>query len=141
MKIYTVLPLSELEAIADDMGITLYDVREDGQRVRGRHAGKFAYKFLLRPVTDKYRLVRSDPYTKSGYRKVWAVSWHGHWDFMVKVFKADPDAFIQTALAKYDGREGFYREAPATGNRNIGSQADPEMYRNACAEAHGLVKV
>jgi hypothetical protein len=139
MKIYTKLSLGALEAIAGDMGITLYSVSDEGRRTRGKHAGQNFYSLTLRPVTDKYRLVRADPYAKKGYRKVWAVSWQGHWDFMENLFRMDEGAFIQTAIAKYDGLEGFYREAPQTGERNIGSMMEPDPYRTADAESYGLV--
>lgn len=121
---------AQLDDIAEDMGITLHD-RHHFHGARARRT-----KFLLRPgVSDNYRLVRETPYTKSGTRRVWAISWRGHYMFMDAVFALDPNAKIKTALATYNGFVDFLNKAPATGFTNIGSQMYPQNYRDAEASA------
>lgn len=64
--------------------------------------------------------------------------WHGHRDFMIELFRRFPSAVLESAFAKYDGREGFERGFEGTGYQNIGSQAYPRYFREACyCEAEG----
>jgi hypothetical protein len=139
MKLYTEhLTLEDLRQIGAPMGIRLENATEGMlRRQRGKFAGKYEHSFVLRPdgsqASEYYRLVRDNPYSPSGKRRVHAISWQGHWDFMVQLFNKDPDAVLVSAIGRYEGREGFYRDAPATGDRNIGSVVHPQSYRNAIA--------
>jgi len=65
-------------------------------------------------------------------RRVSALCWHGHRDVMRQIFAIDPEAVLVTALARYEGLEGFMREYPATGNTNIGSMFEPLPMNQAC---------
>lgn len=65
-------------------------------------------------------------------RRINAVCWHGYRDVLIAVFDAHPDAKVRTALAKYLGKESFYREFPATGDKNIGSQMYPARMPDLC---------
>jgi len=65
-------------------------------------------------------------------RRVNAVCWHGHRDFMIRLFDLLPDLVLRTAVATYRGRSGFLDTYLATGDRNIGSVVDPQAYSTAC---------
>lgn len=65
------------------------------------------------PRTDGYLpYQRHSTWAEHGKRprKVAAVCWHGHRDFMRAVFALEPDARIKTALADYRGAEDFERK-------------------------------
>lgn len=144
MKLYTDrLDLPDLERIASDMGITLYGAEDRGVKARGKNKGKRELSFLLRPLTDDWRMFRLRD-DGEGMKRVWAVSWPGHYEFMRRLFgvnmvgpsllRTDPNARLVSAIAEYDGREEFLRKAPATGAKNIGSMVNPLLYREAVAE-------
>ena len=65
-------------------------------------------------------------------RRVNAVCWHGFRDFFRTLFEYTPDAVIKTALATYDGPEGFEATYPSTGEGNIGSMFEPMAMADAC---------
>jgi hypothetical protein len=62
-----------------------------------------------------------------------AVCFHGHWRFMVSIFKLNPEAVIRTCRAAYLGVEDFHRKASRTGEGNVGSMMRPMRYSEACA--------
>ena len=65
-------------------------------------------------------------------RRVAALCWHGHRDVMREIFKLAPDALLITALARYEGIEGFEDLFEETGYRNIGSMYAPMDMCEAC---------
>jgi hypothetical protein len=65
-------------------------------------------------------------------RRVAAVCWHGHRDFLRALFRLCPDAVVRTAIAVYRGAEGFEETFPATAHRNIGSAYMPCTMAEAC---------
>jgi hypothetical protein len=134
MQLYTQLDRHVIDSIAEGLGIETHDMRENGWRTRGKFAGRQELRFVLKPQagSDTYRLVRESFGGKP--RRCWAVDWHGHWAFMEEVFRLDPDATIKTAIATYEGLEGFYATAPATGARNIGSMMQPLAYEDATTD-------
>lgn len=67
-----------------------------------------------------------------GIRRVSAACWHVHRDFMKEVFRINPEARIQTALADYKGLEDFQAFFPVTGGTNVGSRAQPLAISEAC---------
>jgi hypothetical protein len=71
---------------------------------------------MLRPKagSDTFRA-----FADNGRRK-WAVSWEGHRAFMVTLFDADICAVLDSALARYNGRDEFVRLHGRTGS-NLGS--------------------
>ncbi len=65
-------------------------------------------------------------------RRISAACWHAHRDIMLALFEHNPDALLVTAMARYEGLEGFERNYPATGDVNIGSMFEPRCYADAC---------
>lgn len=62
---------------------------------------------------------RATTWRESGPRRVAAVCWHGHRDFMRALFAVAPDMRLKTALADYRGAdhfEGTYPDTAGTGN-------------------------
>lgn len=68
----------------------------------------------------------------SSGRRMTAACWHAFRDTFRAILVADPDAVIVTAMARYDGRDGFERTYPATGSRNVGSQASSAYMPELC---------
>ena len=134
MKLFsTTLDVNDLTEIGDSLGIDLHEVTDEGVRQRGKNKGHRCIRFTLRPQKnaegEKRRLVRLSYEGKT--RRVWAVSWQGHYDFMERLFTNDPMARLETSIATYDGMVGFKLEAPLTTDKNIGSIMQPLYYGDA----------
>ena len=108
----------DLRTAAESVGVELSQVKDRGAWL----------KFTLKPVS------KSDLYRRVSHtgRRVNAVCWHGHRDFMLKLFELCPDAILKTSLATYKGKEDFLRQFENTGWNNCGSMASPLTYRDAC---------
>lgn len=65
-------------------------------------------------------------------RRTPAACWHAYRDVLMAVFQEYPDARVRTGLANYRGRDGFLRDYPATGERNIGSRLQPAYMPDLC---------
>jgi len=61
-----------------------------------------------------------------------AACWHAYRDVLVGIFDADPDAVVVTALARYNGREGFQQTYRGTAHYNVGSRMYPESISTLC---------
>jgi hypothetical protein len=120
----TGVSVKELETIARKLGVKLYNVRETGQRVK--HV-----LFVIRPKyqSDKFRAVNKH---MGGHRRVWAVCWHGHREFLTRLFEVNPNARVKTVLADYKGVEDFERKFKDTGYKNAGSQVYPVYVMEQC---------
>lgn len=117
--------LENIETAASETGITLQDLRSNP---RGRG-------YLLRLKLGPKREDGTRKYQRLNHkltRKVAAVCWHGHRDFMIRLFELEPSARINTAFAKYHGIEGFEANYPATAGKQIGSAFEPCRYVDAC---------
>ena len=69
----------------------------------------------MRTVRLPYQRVSSiSRYGEEKPRRVAAVCWHGHRDFMRAVFDINPDARLKSALADYRGRDDFERHYQST---------------------------
>jgi hypothetical protein len=132
MKVWGVAP-EVLRAVAESFGFRLYNDSRVGR----------ATQFVLRPgpaMGNKYRRTSASFY--GGFRKdgtprrVWAVCYHGHWDFMEALFALNPEARVKTAKADYRGLAGFNALAPAVGDQNIGARIAPVAYADACLCDH-----
>lgn len=136
MKVYSnKLDWSDFDQIATSLDMKLWDADTGPIKSRGRFAGKREVRFLLRPTADTYRSAKPDTYCKAGVRRIWAVSWAGHYVFMRAVLEADHGAGIVTSRATYIGLRDFDVFAWRTGEDNIGSLAEPLTYNSMLAQA------
>lgn len=69
-------------------------------------------------------------------RKIAAVCWHGHRDFMRALFRLAPEARIKSALADYRGSDDFERSYRATFGEGNGYNLS---YGQACGCEHSAV--
>lgn len=84
----------------------------------------------LRPTAQiPYQLIRQTWQGTS--RRVNAVCWHGHRDFLARLFTILPDLTVRTARATYRGLDNFHQTFPLT-DINIGSNFQPLLYSDAC---------
>ncbi len=105
-----------IQEAAKDVGVQLYHLRKEGT----------GFRFTLRLNGKKYRRL-----SHTG-RKVAAVCWHGHYDFMAMLFKYEPDAILISMIERYDGKQAFHKLARQTGYQNIGNEVHPLMLKEAC---------
>lgn len=153
MKVWTRLSESDLYDIAQEIGvaIAIQQVSTEHWNGSGVHRSEIprvgrAYSFGLRPLKTTrdeygdYRYQRTSASVFHDERRVFAVCWHGHRDFMRAVFKRDPEARIKTALgrtrtdpgADYRGREDFEEKFPDTAYINVGSMMYPQYASEVC---------
>lgn len=130
MKVWGVSE-SQLSDIATALSVSLHDMRKDGRALR----------FTLRPAGEKrngnYIYQRTSASGWHAERRVHAVCWHGHRDFMREVFRVNPDARIKTGWADYKGSEDFEDKFGATAYRNVGSMMYPAYAKDICKCAEG----
>lgn len=124
MKVWGI-DLETLESIKDSVS------REYGGNVRWKRlpepTGR-AIAFTLTVVSS-----HGDGSRRSNEgRKIAAACWHVHRDLFTRIFGANPDARIKTAMADYRGEQDFYDTYPQTGAVNVGSLYNPLSARNAC---------
>lgn len=96
-------------------------VNADGQDVvRTRDAGqRLRIDATIRPLTP-------DTYRSKGHggRRVNAVCWHGHREWMRAIFAEYPETVIRSALATYKGAEHFEETHEGTSREGLsGSQS------------------
>ena len=92
-----------------------------------RGGGKtFRVKVNLGADREKFRKHSPDG------RRVNAVCWHGFRDFFRALFAVTPDAIAKTALATYDGADGFEATYPTTAFVNVGSHYCPAYACDMC---------
>ena len=138
MKVWTRLSESDLYDIAENLGICIADrgsvnTRDNSIRKVGR-----AYSFNLRPDKNTrdddgdYRYQRTSASAFHDERRVFAVCWHGHRDFMWGIFGRDPEARIKTMWADYKGRDDFDAKYPDTAYQNVGSMMYPRYASEIC---------
>jgi len=102
------LTLSQMERIAQQTGVELYNVRVHPLRPTHIECG-------LRPPHG------AQTYRKRSFsgRQCWAVCYHGHYEFLRRVFAAN-------------GKAEFEEKAPTVGEANVGSMGQPVQFRDAC---------
>ena len=103
---------ANIEQAASENGITLQELRPNP---RGRG-------FLLRLKLGDKREDGTRKYQRLNHRltrKVAAVCWHGHRDFMVSLFDLEPTARIDSAFAKYNGAADFAAKFEATAPESL----------------------
>lgn len=130
MKVWGVNEV-QLQDIATELSVSLYGMRKDGRALR----------FQLKPAGEtrngNHIYQRTSASGWSPERRVHAVCWHGHRDFMREVFKLNADARIKTGWADYKGQADFLEKFPETGHRNVGSIMYPVMASQVCKCAKG----
>jgi hypothetical protein len=110
----------------------------DRVRKDGRPETSFTLRTLYREDVPKgeaipYRRHSNHQNRNGEYRTIGGpLCWHGHRDFMARLFDEFPSAVLTSAFARYEEKTGFLRNFAETGTRNIGSQASPMYYQNAC---------
>lgn len=133
MKVWTTLSPEQIRAVAESVGVRIHSdwagggIRKDGRAWNFRLALNSGVK---RGKNHRYQRV-SVGY-RQGERRVAAVCWHGHRDFMRALFALDRDARIKSAIADYRGSEAFERDFPATAFNNVGSMMYPTFAKDAC---------
>jgi len=61
-----------------------------------------------------------------------AACWHVHRDFLKNLFESSPSVKVKTCIAVYDGKDGFEKNYPDTGYKNIGSIMNPIYFKDSC---------
>ncbi len=108
-----------LQQAAGDCGFIL--------RQTGRDSGTY-HRFRIFPTSDRQRKWSLCWHT----RRVNAVCWHGHRDFMRAVFALEPSATFRTSVATWRGSVDFEARYQGTATRNVGSQMMPMPYASSC---------
>lgn len=130
MKVYDV-PLRDLKLIADTLGI-----RFEGNETFTTK-GKVRVQGRLLPPHNKpnpYQRI-SVGWGNSG-RKIAAICWHGHRDFMAKVFLHYPDARITSSrigAIDYNGEDEFNEKHEDTAYIQVGPRISPSYMCEACS--------
>lgn len=143
MRVYTKLSVLDLQRIAAETNVLLETGGNSQPSIgvpitRGRNAGKRKFTFVLRPdrasadSDGNARHQRESAGYFSGGRKVHAVCWHGHADFMTRVYLRDPAARIETGIATYADAADFAARYVETAFRNIGAPIAPVSMASAC---------
>lgn len=110
--------------------VELRNLRPDGRGIRFT-LGLKSELFYRRGRS----IIERPPYTRTNRnhtRTVSAVCWHGHRDFMRRVYIFAPDTIFVTGIARWEDAAHFELNFEASGDRNIGSQVEPCAYRDAC---------
>jgi len=110
---------SELVTAACESGVSLNECDSINK-------GNTSYRFTIRPINGKWQRV-----SHRG-RKVHAVCWHGHLDFMRCLYGINPNAKFRTGMARYDSLEDLESNKGKAYHRNIGSMIYPMDYGDAC---------
>ena len=110
---------SELVTAACESGVRLNDLNSINK-------GNTSYQFTIRPIDDRWQRV-----SPRG-RKVHAVCWHGHLDFMRCLYSINPVAKFRTGMARYDSLADLESNKGNAYHRNIGSMMYPTYYGDAC---------
>lgn len=138
MKVWTTLTEGQLYDIAEEIGVKIADRGSVNERVHSIPRVGRAYSFGLRPdkttrdEDGNYRYQRLSASWHNDQRRVFAVCWHGHRDFMRELFVRDPSARIKSAVADYRGVEEFEDKHPDTAYRNVGAPIWPRTMAEVC---------
>jgi hypothetical protein len=77
-------------------------------------------------------VIRPAGFGRKHERGVATACWHSMRDFLRALFEIHPEAVVRTAIATYEGKEGFEENYRGTASRNIGSRMEPLYYSEAC---------
>jgi len=104
------------------------NVIANAEDVRTLKDGTHVVRFSLRVRSSREKGAHKSP---RGRRTV-SACWHAHRDIMREIFRHDPDAFVGSMMARYEGELSFLARFPATYYRNAGSMARPIHYGALC---------
>jgi len=110
--------IEHLQQAAKEVGVQVL-IRSTGKQRDGR----FWARFVLRPIGDKYRLIRR--------RRVWAVCLHGHTEFMRVLFQLSPNAVIKSCMATVT-KDNLDSHFWILRYKNVGSILMPDYYGFCC---------
>lgn len=79
-----------------------------------------------------HRVTAVSAYAGGKSRRLRAACWHVWRDFLTELFAIEPTAVVRTALATYQGKDGFEENFPETYFKNAGSLAFPQYYGSLC---------
>ena len=122
MKVKTILNETELERIAQDLGLKLNDYVKTGFN---NHC-----KFTLKHTTS---VINKTKYVKKGYygRRVNSACLHGYTMFMIKVFEKDPEALFRSIFGIVN-KDNIAEKYDEIAYQNMGSIIEPVYYTDAC---------
>ena len=104
-------------AAAKDVNVNIVNARPAGRGIR----------FTLGLTGEKQ-------YQRTGFtgRKVNAVCFHGHLEFMRALYRRSPEAKIITSMATYESANDLEYGEGAVADRNVGSMMNPALYHELC---------
>jgi len=139
MKVWTTLTPEQIREVATSVGVKIHsDWAGSGIRKDGR---AWNFRLALDSTQPKrgnagYKYQRTSQNSFYQGRKVAAVCWHGHRDFMRAVFRLDPNARFKTAIADWKGSEDFEDRFAQTAYNNVGSMMYPMFAKDCCTCSH-----
>jgi len=92
----------------------------------------FRVKLSVLSTKDGERYYRTSTSGLQKRHKISALCWHGFRHVMRNWFLINPETVIITGHARYNGSVHFELIHDKTGDKNIGSQAFPMRFRDAC---------
>lgn len=101
-----------------------------GVRVTCEHDKGNFYRVRLFPIGDTFRRTSASVFHEG--RRVNAVCWHGHLEFMRLLYGYAPDAVIHTSMATYRSLTELMDRCYDSYYRNVGSQIYPREYGECC---------
>lgn len=132
MKVWTTLTPEQIREVAQSVGVTLF-----AEPVKNGRAWNF--RLALNTAERRNRNAKYQRTSSSGWhegRRVNAVCWHGHRDFMRAVFAIDPNTRFKTALADWRGQQDFEDRFAQTAYNNVGSMMYPMFAKDCCTCSH-----
>lgn len=78
------------------------------------------------PLDVKYR-----KYGFSG-RRTYHICYHGHYEFMRRLYEINPNTIIRSTMAVYKNKEEFERLAGFVSRVNVGNAYQPQNYGEKC---------
>lgn len=120
------LDYSVLHRIADDLDMSLLDVREAGKDLAFKVRNKSSHTY----------------YSRKGLtgRRINAVCFHGWRDF-IRVCFVNGATRIKTANGTWANVDVFDKDLPRMAGQNVGSQIDPRTMPDLCTHEGGLPKL
>jgi hypothetical protein len=142
MKVWTTLSPEEIRQVAQSVGVRIFNDNPWNQGGIVKDGRAWNFRLGLKSDVPKrgdagYKYQRTSQSAFNEGRKVAAVCWHGHRDFMRAVFALDPNARFKTAIADWKGSEDFERRFAQTAFNNVGSMMYPMFAKDVCTCSTG----